>query len=106
MPSSVGLTTSVDQLQQKPDPGLELLAGALKCRVRVLVGLALLGGIGDAPVDEVRMLGELGTDLPDAVTQADDVTEVVGGELLLKGSPRGSARDASILRVPKVRAPR
>src|SRR5918994_2810818 len=71
----------LDQLEQKGNPGGELIGGALESGVALLVTSALARRVGDAPVDQVRLTGKLGADLPHAVAEADHVVEALPCEL-------------------------
>jgi hypothetical protein len=53
----------MDAVEQKADARLELGRRALERRVGLGVAARLGGRIGDAPVDDVRLAREVGTDL-------------------------------------------
>src|SRR3954454_20225619 len=70
-----------DRLDEKPDPAAELRRDALERRKDVLVAPGLARRVGDAPVDQGRVGGELGAHLAHAIAQADHVVEALVGEL-------------------------
>src|SRR5918995_455139 len=71
----------LDQLEQKGNPGGELIGGALESGIALLVASPVARRVGDAPVDQVRLTGKLGADLPHAVAEADHVVEALPCEL-------------------------
>src|SRR4051812_5955006 len=70
------------RLDQKPEPSLQLGGGALERRQRLVVAAGLARRIGDAPMDQFRCPGELGTDLAHSVAQADHAVEATLRELV------------------------
>ena len=73
----------------RPPPG-----GTRRARVR------LARRVGDAPVDQLRMAGELRADLADPVAQRDHVAEPLPGELLQVLGPAPADVDAVLAHDP------
>src|ERR687885_2413163 len=89
-----------NQLEQKGDASGELVGGALEGGVGLGVALALARRVGDAPVDELGVAGELGADLAHAVAEADHVVELFLGELTqVLGAPTAEL-DAALAHHP------
>lgn len=72
----------LDPREQEGDAGREFGRGPVERWITLLIGAPLAGGVRDAPMDQIWAAGELGTDLPDPVAQADDVLEPLTGELV------------------------
>ncbi len=61
------------------------------------MGVRLTGRVGDAPVDHLRMAGELRADLADPVAQADHVPEPLPGERVQVLGPAPADVDAVLV---------
>src|SRR6516162_7521435 len=71
----------LDEIDEEGDAGRELSGGPLESPIALDVVSALARGIGNAPVDRVRVARELGANLTHAVTQAHHVVEGLAREL-------------------------
>ena len=87
-------------MEQEPDAGLELGRGAFERGIGRAVVRALERRVGNAPVHELGVRRELGTDLADAVAQRDHEVEPLATELVeVLGSVRADV-DAALLHDP------
>src|SRR3954452_6572928 len=66
--------------EQVSDAGVDRGRRTSEDGVVVLVGAVVSGRVGDAPVDEPRLVAEAGADLADLVTEADHVVEPAVGQ--------------------------
>ena len=94
-------------MEQVADARLELRRGAFERGGGGPVGWALARGVGNAPVDELRVRRELGTDLADAIAERDHHVEAIGDELVeVLGAVAADVDPASLHDAHRVRMQR